>query len=280
MDTNKLTTESPLYDEETETYKSTVTNGDVIQSYRYEDTGLLTSLPYNPITIVKNAHTFVAYYEDKECTKPLSFPLVKTDVDHVVYAKYITGTWTIVRTVSDVETMLDSLLDSSQRYYFPKNTVIDCNGLKVIPTAYTSCEIQGNGSVIKNLTVDHYSGIEISFFGKVEKTAKIENLTFEDFNMIYRMSKSDASIYFVFTEIETGATINNVNVKGTMKIVKPDSRTVENMSDNNGATVYTHCLFGSPYETDEEYYNKTNGNGFNVVGNPEDFIAITSDTDN
>jgi len=276
VDTKKLTTESPLYNEETQSYKTTVTNGDVIQSYRYDDDGRLTTLPYNPVTIVKNAYTFIAYYADKACTQSVKYPLVKTDEDQVVYAKYITGTWTVVRTPDDVVGMFKALINS-KRYYFLQDTVIDCAGYQVSPSMFTGCEIQGNGSVIKNLTLDNFiQGESVSLFGKIEGTAILENLSLENLNMTYRVSKIDVSVYFICTTYVEGATVNNVTIQGTMKIVKSEARKVNNLVDAGGNLIYTRCLFGS-FATDEEYFTQ-NPNGFNIVGNPAEFITVTAET--
>lgn len=278
VDTSKLTTESPLYDEESQTFKTAVANGDVIQSYPYDENGKRASLPNDPITVAENVYTFLAYYADKECTKPVAYPLLRTEVDEVVYAKYITGNWTVVRAKEGVANMLKSMTLASRKYYFLPGSEFDCTGLKIELAASTACEIQGNGAVLKNLTVDAYvKGDAASIFGTIKSTAKIENLTFENFNVTYRMSKSDASIYFLFSEIAAGATITNVSVQGSLKIVKSEDRKVINMPKVEDEYIFTHCLFGSPYETDEAYYAENN-DGFKVVGNGADFITITSET--
>jgi hypothetical protein len=123
----------------------------------------------------------------------------------------------------------------------------------------------------------YVKGDSASIFGSIKGTAKIENLTFENFNVTYRMSKSDANIYFLFSEIATGATITNVSVQGSLKIVKSEDRKVNNIPKIDENYVFTRCLFGSPYTTDEEYY-AANNNGFKVVGNGADFITLTSET--
>ena len=277
VDTKKLTTESPLYNAETGAYKTAVTNGDVIQSYRYEDNGTLTVLPYNPIAIVKNEYTFVAYYADVACTQYVTYPLVKTDVDQIVYAKYITGNWTVVRTADNVESMFKNLFDAAKRYYFLENAVIDCAGVKVSPSYTTACEIQGNGAIVKNLALDNrIAGDTASLFGKIEKTAILKELSFENFNMIYRVSKINVSVYFVFTALADGATIDNVKLQGTMKIVKPKDRKIENLMDADDNFVYDNCLFGS-FKTDDEYYAQY-PNGFKVEGIPAEFITVTAES--
>lgn len=275
VDTKKLTTESPLYDAETQSYKTAVTNGDVIQSYRYDDDGTLGVLASNPIAVVNNEYTFVSYYADKDCTQSVQYPLIKTDEDQIVYAKYVTGNWTVVRTADDVVSMFKILLNS-KRYYFLKDAVIDCAGYEVSPSMFTGCEIQGNGAVIKNLTLDNrIVGESASLFGKIEETAILENISFENFNMTYRVSKIDVSVYFICTSYVDGAKVNNVTVQGSVKIIKPDARKVTNLVDSNGNPIYTRCLFGS-FVADEEYYVQ-HPNGFKVVGNPAEFITVTAE---
>ena len=274
VDTKKLTQDSPLYDEATNSYKSMVKNGDVIQAYRYEDDGRLTSLPKNPITVVSNAHTFIEYYADEACTQKVAFPLMKTDVDQIVYAKYVTGNWTVVKTADGVKAMFNALVDG-KRYYFLDGAEIDCTGVTVTASYFTGCEIKGNGAVIKNLTMDtRVERDEVAMFGKIEQTAIIENIAFENLAMTYRLTTRDASVYFAFTQLQDGASITNVTLQGSLTIVKPDSKTVDNLFDVDGNMVYTHCLFGEPYESDESYYAQAS-TGFKVVGNPADFITVT-----
>ena len=264
-----------MYDATTNTYKSKVQAGDIIQSYRYEDNGELSSLPSKPITLLGNQHTFIEYYADEACTQLLEYPLKKTDVDATVYAKYITGNWVVVKSEEGVNAMFNALVDG-KRYYFLDNAEIDCKNITVKAAYFTGCEIKGNGAVLKNLNLDAYvDADETAIFGRIEKTAKIENITFENLNMIYRLTTKDASVYFVFTQIEEGATITNVTMQGTLTVIKPDSKTVNNLFDNEDKIVYTHSLFGEPYEKDEDYYAQTQ-TGFKVVGNPADFITVTN----
>ena len=276
LDTSKtLSKDSPLYNKQTNSFKATVTDGDWIESYRYEADGVLTMLPYNPIPIYKNEYTFVSYYMDEACTQPVSYPLIKTDDDQKVYAKYITGNWTVVRTADAVADMFENFFDSTMRFYLLPNVTIDCKDISIEKTYTTACEIQGNGAVLKNLTLDKpIEGEVISLFGEILSTAKIENLSFENFNMTFTARAMDFSLYVVFEKMETGATINNVNIQGSCTIFKSDRVNVENMFGAGGAMVYTHCLFGEPYATDEEYYAQ-HPNGFKVAGDSADFITIT-----
>ena len=129
--------------------------------------------------------------------------------------------------------------------------------------------------MIKNLTMDtRVERDEVAMFGKIEQTAIIENIAFENLAMTYRLTTRDASVYFAFTQLQDGASITNVTLQGSLTIVKPDSKTVDNLFDVDGNMVYTHCLFGEPYESDESYYAQAS-TGFKVVGNPADFITVT-----
>jgi len=252
--------------EEAKSYK----NGDVVATRIYDTKGQVVNPGDGkaPFNVDGKDYTFVEYYADEACTSLVAWPITKQETDVTVYAKYIKGDWDVIRTASDVRSMFNSST-TGVRYWLTRD--IDATGAKIAAKTSFNSEIQGNGYTISNLTVQKSqitAGSTVSLFGEIQATAVIENLTLQDLTINYSIQTSPVNLYFVFTSIAEGATVNGVRLSGKMSVTKGEHHVVENFI--NG---YENCLFGG-YATDAEYLSQTASKGFTVEGNPEQFIEI------
>ncbi len=246
-------------------------DGEIVQKRQYSNSGKVENPgdgeePFEKA--VTADYTFVDYYMDEECKVPVSWPIVKTDdqaEDGVVYAKYIKGTWNVLRNYVDVNEMLDAFGEGN-KYYLAKNIdVLDRCTYYPKENATFKDEIQGNGFAIKNLSVVKgqddplESNESVSLFGAIASTAKIENLQLTDLSISYTVKRTPAYVYFVFTSIEEGATVSNVRLSGSMRVAKPVGESIAKR------------LYGD-YATDEAYLQASGGNGFTVDGTAEEII--------
>ena len=225
----------------------------------------------SPIVLpADSAYTFVGYYFDKEATQPIVEELRQQEgqtEDVVIYAKYISSEYTVVKTATAVKQMFGYLRDATKKYYIARD--IDMSSTTGIPfNNDLAATVEGNGFTIRNLTFTRSSVANSqALFKTVTSTAVMKNLTLENVSFDYKVPNR-ANIYFVFQNMESGATIANVTLSGVMNISGPSSANVDNLM--NG---YDNCLFGG-FEIDAAY-TEANPNGFKVLGNPEDFINIS-----
>ncbi len=242
-------------------------NDDVVAVRVYNTEGKVVKKEDAPFAVKDKTHTFLNYYADKECTTPVSWPIVKQEgqtEDVNIYAKYIKGDWTMLRVKDDVRKMFTNVTAGS-RYYLTQD--IDVNGLTVNARKDFNGELQGNGYAIQNLAVQKTSipaSDKVSMFGDIGATAVIENVSFTGLKIEYTVkTEESAGIYFVCTSIADGATITNVKLSGTMRITISDVNGVANIKNGD----YTTSLYGG-------YTNAEYTGGFTVEGNPEEFITI------
>lgn len=252
---------SPILD------KTTVSHGDEIMSFSYDGaTGTLPSFTAK-LPVKDNAYTFIAYYEDEECTKPVVWPIQEQEEDVYIYAKYITGKWTIVNSTNSVTQLFDQIDSQSARFYLTCD--IDCSSLgdSIQPVTKVACELQGNGFALKNLKVvrgnDAISQSKTSIFGEIASTAVWENVRFENLTFECKFSKASdmQTYYYLFNSLDKLAKITNVSISGSM-LMYDEGRTDIPLLNLREPRV--NFLFGG-YETDEAYLTETNGQGFSFI---------------
>ncbi len=254
---------------ETVTYK----NGDIVASYTYGTSGEVNLDSEEPFAAADNSFTFVEYYLDEACTTLLEGVLKQGTTDVTVYAKYIEGEWTIIKTSGDLLKMFNNVT-ASKHYWLIRD--IDASGKTIQPKNLFACELQGNGFKISNLTVKKEqirAAEKVSMFGEIQSTAVIENVTFENTTFTYKLNGSVLDIYLVFTSLHKDATITNVAINGTMTINKLPEEIVSNFAGENGYH-YDNCLFGG-YANDAAYLTESGNNGFKVNGGAEPSAYVT-----
>ena len=245
-------------------------NGDIVATRTYDTKNEVVNPGDGkaPFTMNGKEYTFVEYYADEACTQFVQWPIQKQETDVTIYAKYIKGNWNVVRTARDVTDMFNSV-SAGKRYWLTKD--IDVSSSKIAAKATFDGEIQGNGYTISNLIVQKSkisAGSTVSLFGEIQSTAIIENLTLDGLTFTYSLQSSPVTIYFAFTSIAAGAKINNVKLRGKMEVTKSTDHIITTISEG-----YTNCLYGG-YATDAEYLEQTDGKGFVVEGDVEEFITV------
>ncbi len=243
-------------------------NGAIIGSLEFDVRDEAVQPDGDDFKVENKEFTLLEYYTDKDCTKPVKWPIDKAEEDVTIYAKYLKGDWTIVKTVNEATKMLSNL-GAGNHYWLTKD--FDLTGKTIAPSMFTGAEIQGNGFKLSNLTVSRgyiEANSKISLFGDIEASAKIENLTLDGLKFEYSIKTSPVYLYFAFTSLDKDATVKNVQLSGTMTVTKSKDHTVSSF-DND----YQNCLYGG-YATDAEYVTASKGEGFVVAGKPSEFITV------
>ena len=250
--------------------EKTVQNGDVIglKTYSTRDNTVKLDGARSPAENANGA-TFLAYYFDEACTQPVlgeDLTIRPTDGEgnRIIYAKFITGDWTVIRDKYGVSDMFQK---ATGNYYLFAD--VDMGSTSVNPRTEFGATLQGNGYSIKNLKVAigstqvQVNGV-YAVFGKLTATAKISNLTLENmsFNVESNPSKIKAfSAYFFCTGVESGAVLKGVTIKGgSMSVLKAVDATIANISwienGEGGSWEASNYLFGGT--TSDEAFLATN----------------------
>ncbi len=247
----------------------TYASGSVIKNFTYDEGKVMkpgTGDYYAPFRAKDVAeYTFVDYYKDKECTQSLyeSWPLEKAEeqtADAVIYAKYIPGTWSIVRDGNDVFKLekgkASGMLapeNEGKKYWVAYD--IDAKDVKNMkPLAAYNWTIWGNNHTISNLKVEGKDiDQETSLFGVIGATAVLKDLNLTGLSLNYTL-KANATIRFSFTNIEEGASVSNVELSGSMTCTAGEGVT---------ATEYLYGKVNGVFTSDEDYA-QNNSTAFTV----------------
>lgn len=253
-DTPIVTTEGEGEAQKTVTYKT----GDVIAKKEFTYNTMSVDASKSPRTF--STYSYIQLYYDLECQEPL-MPNARftkpTDGSNVaVYAKYLEGEWTTVRNASDVSSML---VKGSGNYYVPYD--FSCNDSETNFYMRTSGtfngRIVGNGFTISDIAIGATlaqtlsNGATVSLFGTLGAEAEISNLTLKNVSARVTIRSGAASIYALFSGVETGAKLTDFKVDGFNLQITAGSARINNiqMIDDNYQT--TSWLYGT--ETDAEF---------------------------
>ena len=188
-------------------------------------------------------YTVIGLYENPSDAQPYSgwpikYPEAQEDgerPDAVLYAKLLKGTWRLVRTPSDVQTMFSRAMQTN---YYVLND-IDCGGLQVSTRNSFAGQISGgkDGHVISNFAAKNPvalgNGGKGSLFGDITKDAAFKNVTFKDFSVEFEVRKGqDPDINFFAKSIDDKATFEKFTISGVLnvKIVNNDAETAKTLS--------------------------------------------------
>lgn len=256
-----------------ETESKEVKTGDLLMQKEYSTTDKTVKLTYSSEP-AKNAAgaSFLAYYSDKECTKMLSGGALTVrplgeGKNQVVYAKYIVGDWKVIRSNEDYTKMFTSA-NMDGNYWLMAD--LDLTGKTITPKTSFSGNIQGNGYTIKGLEVSAPKGSVSenstkSIFGEVKATAKISDLTIEDWTLSLETNAATKNVttYLLFSEVEDGAAFENLTVKGGgLTVTKKTEVTILNIQGQQVGEEWIwddkNYLFGG-LGTDEAFLTKYSG---------------------
>ena len=230
-----------------------------LRTYGERDNLVRLDISNHPVKDASNV-TFIGFYADQECTTLLSgsqLQISPTDSDknQVVYAKYIQGNWSVLRTPSDVALQLFEPTGKKANYYLTCD--IDMSEYSAIsPLREFAGILQGNGFTISNLKVNSSAESvsnagKSSVFGALKSGASFTNVTFE--NWTYTVDTNPLTVsslfaYLFWTEINGEVNLSGLNIRGgLLKVQKAESAVVGNIpwSDDQDAFATDHFLFGN-----------------------------------
>lgn len=212
-----LSSDKPITGTDGKVYK----NGDKLSREtfgRWNDKDFTDTIP-----VASTDSTCYGIYLDEACTIPLTERVSKpTNKENIkLYAKYIEGVWTFVKTPSDVKAMFDGMATAGKRYYLFND--IDCTGFNFATAWNLECEINGNGFTISNINVSE-SGIKNEFnyslFGDLTATAFVHDLTFKNISVEYAVRSGMGNLYALFNSVSSQATLSNFTIDGITMTVK------------------------------------------------------------
>ncbi len=200
--------------------------GDVLNAQYFDASGRIEQPSLDQITQSYDSpdgYVFAEYYYDAECTKPVVWPINRSESEEVdsvfVYVKYLSDEWTVVKSSSDLKKLFGNAANDGK--YFIKNDIVTSYSYTKITAnvnATFSGEIRGNGYTISGVSFTQAkvgAGESVSLFGKIAATAKISDLTLMNFKLEFTANEgASVNAYFLASEIETGATIKNLIVDG------------------------------------------------------------------
>lgn len=163
----------------------------------------------------KDGWTFYDYFEDESFETPFEFPYKFTAEDKTVYAKFIEGNWSIVKTVDE---FLNAVGVAGARVYLDSD--LDFTGASWRTVNNFTGEIKGNGHRLTGInvqfTVDRTKQ-KFGLFVNIASGAKIDGLVFDDVSATFNSSFTSpcGAALFAYT-IEDGASVTNVIVSGTL----------------------------------------------------------------
>lgn len=256
----RLVSDSPIsvQQEDAEGQMQTVTyeTGDVIRTQSFGTQSYIDVSSNAPIASIDS--TFLRLYSDEVCETPFSGRIEKPQngENAVLYAKYIEGIWTIVRTPSEVSSMLGNTVLSSNKYYIDAD--IDCASVSFGNHAAFNCTIAGNGHTISNLTFtasNINSNNTVSPFGTFGARASVTGLTLKNINVEYKLRPNVTAVeLYAFAEgANDAAILEDVVIDGLhAKFELPEGAIVGNLPFANGSYGKTNWMFGGR-RTDEAF---------------------------
>jgi hypothetical protein len=240
-------------------------NGDIVHEFSFASTGKVDQVSdsWTPDFEAENG-TYVAYYADEACTQEVQWPISNTaNTDVFIYAKYLEGVWTVLRTKNDVKTLFSSKAENSETKFYLSNS-IDAENVTVYPRAKFAATLEGNGYTISNLTLQStLSQTSVSaLFGNIQETATIKDITFADLTVTYN-SRPNMGIgdeyqnqhnekwthgyeaYLVYATRAMGSVVENVVINGNMTVSIGDYTCVHNLWDETTQSfVEQNWMFG------------------------------------
>lgn len=204
----------------------TVVGGDEPVEYSYEP-GYTRNEPTSAPE--SSGNTFYGYYEDADFTVPFTWPYTFTTEDKTIYARFIPGVWTIVRTPEALtgafarggDVYLDADLDFTDTTW-------------TVPAAFDGT-FEGNGHTIANIACDitqsRLNAENFALFGALGDGAVIRDVTFSDCKVTFTAtSGARHNAALLVWRLSAGATLDGVTATGTLTDLTKDDAIVVNLS--------------------------------------------------
>ena len=237
----------------TETYKT----DDIVKTENFSSNSKQLNPNKAPETF--EGFTYINLFWDKECTEPvgLNKSIDKQENENsVIYAKYLSGEWTPVKTEMDALNMFQATGDKN--YFLVYN--IDCSNMSFVLKDQLSGSfngiIEGNNKTVSNIKVTSIlrNAGTFSLLGNLGETAQIKNLNISNVTLTLT-ANADISLYAIFgTGIAEGAVIENVSLTDlTVNITKQAGILIDNIQMlDSGEYEIDNWLYGA-YSTDAQF---------------------------
>ena len=250
----RLITDQPIPDGNV-TYNS----GDVIFTRPFASSDTITLYSDNaPVSFDK--FSFINLYwdaEGEEAVATVDQISKKEGENSVIYAKYLSGNWTAVRTANQAANMLRAT--GNGNYFIVYD--IECDDVSFSYKTFGSYggTIEGNGKTLKNINISatlRNAPDKGSILGNLTATAKIKNLTIENVSISLSIGVSMYA-YALVASVEEGAVFENFAVDGVTFQIKKLS---------NDITIYNIQLISGEYEKDNWLYGE--------YGTDDEFVEV------
>lgn len=193
-----------------------------------------------------DGHTFYDFFADEQMTQRFTFPFTMGSEDKTIYAKFIEGkNWKIIRTAQE---FINGYSSSARLFIDEEVKELDFTGL----TGFTSKlefsgEINGNGCVLKNLSVTIKATqseiTNLGMFGKLRATSYIHDITFDDISITAQTGSSPKIIGVFAHSVEAGARLSRVTVRGTAQTAAGSEATLRLCTSGWENAVIDDCVF-------------------------------------
>ena len=238
------------------TYKS----GDLIKT-----TSSFGALSQSQHAVSTSDATFLCFYEDEECTKPIQTVSRPTDLasENVkIYAKYLQGKWTVVSNSNAVLNMFDKYAEGGKYYLFTPNgsNTITYTGRDIaLKSGDCNITIEGNGVTVENLSFANtrMSGGNYAILGNLTKDASIKDLTLKNVKVSAGVQSGSLHLYLL-AHGYAGAKISGLVFDGVKyDISAPSTAHILNI-ERGTATTDENWLFGG-LDTDDKFIAEVGG---------------------
>lgn len=161
--------------------------------------------------------TFIDYYTDPDYKTVMEWPYVFTEANETVYARYISGIWSVIRTP---EQLISILLNNPAANIYLMND-LNFTGKNWLQIRNYRGVFEGNNYTVSNIdfsiiqSKDEVSNFAI--FGTLQSGAVIKNVEFKDCSFSFTAQfgfSADAAL--LVWKLEAGATLSSVTLSGTL----------------------------------------------------------------
>lgn len=251
----KLITDAPI-EAKADGQSVTYQNGDTIYTRAFLTSDSITLYPDTAPATFENFSYINLYWDaDGERAVVAGEQITKNEeTNSVIYAKYLSGSWTAVKTANQAANMLRATGNSNYFVVYD----IDCTG---VAFSYKTSGtfggiIDGNGKTLSNITITstlRSAPDKGSVFGNIGATARIKNLTIEDISITLSVSVSMYA-YVLVSGVADGAQFENFVINTvTLNITKSSADIVlYNIQLISNEYEKDNWLYGA-YNTDEEF---------------------------
>lgn len=170
----------------------------------------------------KSGYTFFEYYEDEACTQPFTWPYNFDGENKTIYAKFIEGDWTLVRTAEE----FNGALDAAEKKAIYLCNEIDFTGVEWKPNRAFGLEINGNGHAVKNIAFSfdfsRNSSRTLALFGSLNG-ANVHDITFENVSVNVKIINEQTRAYAVApfaTVMNEQTALSKVKITGALTVTK------------------------------------------------------------